>query len=318
MEGRRHRRTWRNTWRHSMKLCRAHLLLSLTISSVFVGLVLGFALRSFQLSSETVRLVNFPGEIFMQVLKMMILPLIFSSLVSALAQMDARESGQMSLLTVGYYAITTLFATVVILTQPPHFCQFNSAFFKFHTGVLLVLAIHPGDPSIKQDLAYLEVQHPPISPLDTFLDVVRNMFPENVVQASLQRVQTKYFSPKKGTPHKILQQMTQQKHGETAAQNRTVLFYRKKIENVNGINILGEARELVSGIRLKDENYDVVLQLLKDTYGAPEEHIRALHFELANLKACKSLRDTQEFLLLLQCGKNNNAFLNNSFLKNIQ
>uniref|UniRef100_A0A914HRX7 Peptidase aspartic putative domain-containing protein n=1 Tax=Globodera rostochiensis TaxID=31243 RepID=A0A914HRX7_GLORO len=62
----------------------------------------------------------------------------------------------------------------------------------------------------------------------------------------------------------------------------------------------GEARQLVSGFRLEDQNYDVVLQLLKDTYGAPEEHIRALHFELANLKACKSLRDTQEFLLQLE------------------
>ena len=27
--------------------------------------------------------------------------------------MDARESGQMSLLTIGYYVVTTLFATVV-------------------------------------------------------------------------------------------------------------------------------------------------------------------------------------------------------------
>uniref|UniRef100_A0A914HA07 Peptidase aspartic putative domain-containing protein n=1 Tax=Globodera rostochiensis TaxID=31243 RepID=A0A914HA07_GLORO len=62
----------------------------------------------------------------------------------------------------------------------------------------------------------------------------------------------------------------------------------------------GEARQLVSGFRLEDQNFDVVLQLLKDTYGAPEEHIRALHFELANLKACKSLRDTQEFLLQLE------------------
>uniref|UniRef100_A0A914IHH6 Integrase catalytic domain-containing protein n=1 Tax=Globodera rostochiensis TaxID=31243 RepID=A0A914IHH6_GLORO len=62
----------------------------------------------------------------------------------------------------------------------------------------------------------------------------------------------------------------------------------------------GEARQLVSGFRLEDQNYDVALQLLKDTYGAPEEHIRALHFELANLKACKNLRDTKEFLLQLE------------------
>uniref|UniRef100_A0A914HA62 CCHC-type domain-containing protein n=1 Tax=Globodera rostochiensis TaxID=31243 RepID=A0A914HA62_GLORO len=62
----------------------------------------------------------------------------------------------------------------------------------------------------------------------------------------------------------------------------------------------GEARELVAGFRLEDKNYDVALHLLKDTYGAPEEHMRALHFELANLKACKNLRDTQDFLLQLE------------------
>uniref|UniRef100_A0A914H8V9 Uncharacterized protein n=1 Tax=Globodera rostochiensis TaxID=31243 RepID=A0A914H8V9_GLORO len=44
--------------------------------------------------------------------------------------------------------------------------------------------------------------------------------------------------------------------------------------------LIGEARDLVAGFRLEDQNYDVALQLLKDTYGAPEEHIRALHFEL--------------------------------------
>ncbi|KAL3102009.1 hypothetical protein niasHS_003418 [Heterodera schachtii] len=98
------------------------------------------------------------------------------------------------------------------------------------------MAIHPGDPSIKQDLAYLEVQHTPISPLDTFLDVVRNMFPENVVQASLQRAQTKYFAPRRNA-----QQKTHQKHEkvfDNLDSNRSIITYRKKIESVNGINIL--------------------------------------------------------------------------------
>ncbi|CAK5081779.1 unnamed protein product [Meloidogyne enterolobii] len=164
------------------------------------------------LSQESVRLINFPGEIFMQVLKLMILPLIFSSLVSALAQMDAKESGQMSLFTVGYYVITTLFATM--------------------TGILLVLVIHPGDPAIKQELAYLEIQHNPISPLDTFLDVIRNMFPENVIQATMQRTQTKYYFP--------LNKRTGNKKQDNSSQNNDfTLIYRKKIENINGMNILG-------------------------------------------------------------------------------
>uniref|UniRef100_A0A914H300 CCHC-type domain-containing protein n=1 Tax=Globodera rostochiensis TaxID=31243 RepID=A0A914H300_GLORO len=64
--------------------------------------------------------------------------------------------------------------------------------------------------------------------------------------------------------------------------------------------LVGEARDLIAGFRLEDSNYDVAVQLLKDTYGAPEEHIRALHFELANLKTCRTLRGTKEFLLQLE------------------
>ncbi len=54
----------------------------MTILSVVVGLLAGFLLRGYELSQPTLQLINFPGEIFMQVLKLMILPLIFSSLIS--------------------------------------------------------------------------------------------------------------------------------------------------------------------------------------------------------------------------------------------
>ncbi|KAL3109407.1 hypothetical protein niasHT_015252 [Heterodera trifolii] len=79
----------------------------------------------------------------------------------------------------------------------------------------------------------------------------------------------------------------------------------QSISKAQKLNLLrnllgGEARELIAGFRLEDQNYETVLQLLKDTYGAPEEHIRALHFELANLKTCRSLRDTKDFLLQLE------------------
>ncbi|KAI3409782.1 hypothetical protein GPALN_016303 [Globodera pallida] len=79
----------------------------------------------------------------------------------------------------------------------------------------------------------------------------------------------------------------------------------QQIRSAEKLNLLrhllgGEARELIAGFRLEDANYAVALQLLKDTYGAPEEHIRSLHFELANLTACKSLRDTRDFMLQLE------------------
>jgi hypothetical protein len=50
---------------------------------------------------------------------------------------------------------------------------------KKKIGVMLVLAIHPGDPSIKRELrsphedGEMATAYTPISPLDTFLDVIR-------------------------------------------------------------------------------------------------------------------------------------------------
>lgn len=77
-----------------VQFCRENTLLVMTMFSVFLGVVLGFGLRPLNLSQETLQLINFPGEIFMQVLKMMILPLIFSSLISGelkLKQLQAFE-----------------------------------------------------------------------------------------------------------------------------------------------------------------------------------------------------------------------------------
>lgn len=61
---------------------RRNLLLILTIASVLVGIGLGFILRSFHLTPHSVLLISFPGEMLMHMLKLMILPLIISSLIS--------------------------------------------------------------------------------------------------------------------------------------------------------------------------------------------------------------------------------------------
>ncbi|CAD5219446.1 unnamed protein product [Bursaphelenchus okinawaensis] len=184
--------------------CQKNLLLTLTINSVIIGLALGFVLRGMSLSAETIQIINFPGEIFLQVLKLMILPLIFSSLISALAQLDARSAGQMGMITVGYYLLTVILSTI--------------------TGIILVLTIHPGHPEINASNKAVDAsEHHAVSPLDTFLDVVRNMFPENVIQATFQRVQTSYYEHKP----------------KSLRANMTSAIIKKKIEYAEGMNILG-------------------------------------------------------------------------------
>lgn len=61
---------------------RQNMLLVLTIVSVVLGAFVGFALRSLELDKQSVMLINFPGEMLMHMLKMMILPLIIASLIS--------------------------------------------------------------------------------------------------------------------------------------------------------------------------------------------------------------------------------------------
>jgi hypothetical protein len=71
------------------------------------------------------------------------------------------------------------------------------------------------------------------------------MFPENVVQATMQRVQTKYiFQPRRGHQPAAMRKPpdTHQNAENTSAGNdlsHLPMSYRKKIENVHGVNILG-------------------------------------------------------------------------------
>lgn len=66
-------------WR---KQLRKNILLILTILSVFIGIGLGFALRPANLSGKAINVVGFPGDLFMNILKMVIIPLIAASLIS--------------------------------------------------------------------------------------------------------------------------------------------------------------------------------------------------------------------------------------------
>lgn len=58
------------------------MLLALTIIGVLMGLGFGFLGRLANFTPQSITLVSFPGELLMRMLKMFILPLIISSLIS--------------------------------------------------------------------------------------------------------------------------------------------------------------------------------------------------------------------------------------------
>jgi Na+/H+-dicarboxylate symporter len=162
------------TKERSCFLKNAQLLL--TVVAVFVGIGIGFGLRETHPSQKTIDLIAFPGEILMSMLKMMILPLIAASLISGLSQIDAKQSGKIGIVSLGYYAITLTLSVI--------------------TGIALVLLIHPGHADIKHMNAIKateeDKQHVNISAFDKIMDLIRNMFPENIMRAMFSQVETKY------------------------------------------------------------------------------------------------------------------------------
>ncbi|RCN31413.1 transporter, dicarboxylate/amino acid:cation Na+/H+ symporter family protein [Ancylostoma caninum] len=154
---------------------RRNLLLILTILGVVVGVLGGGLLRYLQPSPDVVKYIGFPGELFMNMLKAMILPLIVASLISGLSQLDGRTSGKLGRRALIYYVLTTTHAVLL--------------------GIIVVLLLHPGDPRIKGDGNTMDgTISGKITATDKFLDLFRNMLPENIVRSTFQQQQTVYVS----------------------------------------------------------------------------------------------------------------------------
>ncbi|XP_013856524.1 excitatory amino acid transporter 1, partial [Austrofundulus limnaeus] len=97
--------------KHSLKaFLRRNLFVLFTVASVALGVILGFALRPYNLSLREIKHFAFPGELLMRMLKMLVLPLIVSSLVTGISSLDSRTSGKMGMRAVFYYLATTLIA----------------------------------------------------------------------------------------------------------------------------------------------------------------------------------------------------------------
>ncbi|KAK3547776.1 hypothetical protein QTP86_029920 [Hemibagrus guttatus] len=146
-------------------VCKQNGLLILSVLAVIIGCLLGFFLRTKQLSEQEVKYFQFPGELLMRMLKMLILPLVVSSLMSGLAALEPKCSSRLGLITISYYLWTTFLAVVV--------------------GIVMVLIIHPGGVAQKEDSE--DSSKPIMSSADALLDLIRNMFPANLVQATFQQ-----------------------------------------------------------------------------------------------------------------------------------
>ena len=138
------------------KLIHENLLPLCTFGAVIGAIILGIIIRAASSEKWTQRqlmYLEFPGEMFLRCLKCLTIPLIVSSLVSALGNLDLKLSGQIGKRALVYYLSTTAIAISL--------------------GIFLVLTLHPGSgekEKAKGDAPRLSRN---ITTPDTLLDLIR-------------------------------------------------------------------------------------------------------------------------------------------------
>lgn len=143
---------------------KENLLLLCTIIAVVLGVLLGLIVRSYNVSKTTVSYFVFPGEVFLRMLKLLILPLISSSLIIGIAGLKNGKMGRVAARALLFYSSTTFLAAIL--------------------GLFLVILIKPGTRvkynSLEDFLQTDALKGKKINPVDTMLDLVRNLFPGKI------------------------------------------------------------------------------------------------------------------------------------------
>ncbi|XP_007492033.1 neutral amino acid transporter B(0) [Monodelphis domestica] len=152
---------------------RTHLLVLMTVSGVVAGAALGLALARWvpRLSRAHQVVLGFPGELLLRLLRLIILPLVVCSLVGGAASLDPVALGRMGGWALLFFMLTTLMASSL--------------------GVGLAFALRPG-VGIQVQPMQDKQRCPTKEMLDSFLDLFRNIFPDNLVKAAFSSYSTRY------------------------------------------------------------------------------------------------------------------------------
>ncbi|XP_060578968.1 excitatory amino acid transporter 3-like [Ruditapes philippinarum] len=192
---------------------KANLIIILMVIALAIGVIAGLTVRTADgweyWQKRKIFYLRFPGDLLMNMLKMLILPLIISSIISSLASLNAKASGKMGLRAVVYY-LTTTFAAVIM-------------------GIILVLAIEPGKKGgeITRSGSSKEQE-----PLEALFDLIRNCFPDNLVESAFRRQTTVTGTFKYQLPITLDDENKTEVMGNYTSESPNV-------EKSEGMNILG-------------------------------------------------------------------------------
>lgn len=141
-----------------VKTLKKHLLTITTVLAVILSIIVGICMRLTHdggYSARTVMYVNFLGDIFLRMIRALILPLIISSLIAAIAPLDVSLSKKIGVRAIIYILTTTVIAVIL--------------------GIVLVLTIKPGGKGIEDSSNPGEKSRKASTITDTLLDLIRSV-----------------------------------------------------------------------------------------------------------------------------------------------
>uniref|UniRef100_A0A3B5M5X6 Amino acid transporter n=1 Tax=Xiphophorus couchianus TaxID=32473 RepID=A0A3B5M5X6_9TELE len=153
------------------RIVMANLLVILTVAGVIVGVFIGLGVRTVSPTLTQQIYIGFPGEILIRLLKMIIIPLVVCSLVSGAASIDPKALGKLGGWAMLFFLVTTLIASSI--------------------GVVMAFIIKPGNVEMNTTANAKDMSDDiPANKevIDSFLDLIRNIFPSNLVSAAFQSV----------------------------------------------------------------------------------------------------------------------------------
>lgn len=111
----------------------------------------GLFLRQYNVPDDVLLLLNYPGELFMRLLKLLILPLIISSLIVGTSSINSSLSSKITSRTLAYFAVTSLLNAIL--------------------GIILALLLQPGKTKVTANVPIRVTKR--VNILDSVLDLGR-------------------------------------------------------------------------------------------------------------------------------------------------
>ncbi|XP_071359949.1 excitatory amino acid transporter 3-like [Trachinotus anak] len=142
---------------------------ALSLAGVALGISLGLVLKVYVPMSELDHIyIGFPGEVLMRMLQVVTVPLIVTSVITSVSGLSIETSRKIAGRAAAYFVSTTFVAVII--------------------GLILVMIIQPGVAyAVKTDESEDEES---FSTVDALLDLVRNMIPQNLIQACYRQYKT--------------------------------------------------------------------------------------------------------------------------------